>query len=491
MNLEQFTKLAEKYDYLPVFEKITADLFTPVIAYLKLRQQGKQSFLLETVEGKESLGRYSFIGIDPHKIISNKGMSLSIKDIQGIATTEKNIFDYLKEELHTKNHPALDELPSFTGGTVGYIAYENIALIEPILKFEASPDDINDSILGVYETILAFDHYKHQLIIITNVSVNTDSNLTELYSNAKLKIKELRKQLAEPLHFQSDFTFDRDVKESLSDEVFCKLVEASKENIIEGDVFQIVLSKRFTAGYKGDLFNVYRALRIINPSPYMYFLEFETGLTIIGTSPENLVKVKDGIVEVMPIAGTRKRGATPEEDKELETDLMNDPKEIAEHVMLVDLGRNDLGRVSEYGSVELTEKMKIHRFSHVMHIVSKVQGKLRKDKDCIDALKSCFPAGTVTGAPKIRAMELISSYEKLNRNVYAGAVGYIDFSGNLDVCIAIRTLFAKDSLIHWQAGAGLVADSQPKLEAKEIRNKSAVLRNALEHAETIDEDISS
>jgi len=490
MNFEQFLNLTTNYNYIPVYEKITADLYTPVIAYLKLRKGGKQSFLLETVEGKESLGRYSFIGIDPLRTISNNGLKLTVRSAESEETKELNIFDYLKEELHTRKHPALEELPSFTGGTVGYLAYENIALIENKLKFETNQDDICDSILGVYDTVIAFDHYKHQLIIITNVEINKEDDPEYLFSGAKKKIKEIRTILALPLEFQSDFSFDRTVEESLSDEVFCRLVEESKNNIINGDVFQIVLSKRFTAEFKGDLFNVYRALRIINPSPYMYFLEFENGLTIIGTSPENLVKVKDGFVEVMPIAGTRKRGTTPEADKQLEEDLMNDPKEIAEHVMLVDLGRNDVGRVAEYGSVEVTEKMKIHRFSHVMHIVSKVRGKLKSDKDCIDALKSCFPAGTVTGAPKIRAMELISEYEKLKRNVYAGAVGYIDFSGNLDVCIAIRTLFAKDNKIHWQAGAGIVADSQPRLEAKEIKNKSAVLRNALEHAEVIDENIS-
>ena len=488
MKFEQFISLAKKYDYIPVYEKITADLFTPVIAYLKLREEGKQSFLLETVEGKESLGRYSFIGIDPIKIISNRGLSLKISDSDGEEKREQNIFDYLKEELHTRNHPTLEELPSFTGGTVGYLAYENISLIEKKLKLDSSVDDQYDSILGVYDTVLAFDHYKHQVIIITNVAVTEGVDLEDLYRGAKQKIKELRSKLSAPLHFESDFKFDRDVSENISDEVFCELVEQSKKNIVDGDVFQIVLSKRFTTKYEGDLFNVYRALRIINPSPYMYFLEFETGLTIIGTSPENLVKVQNGIVEVMPIAGTRRRGSTPEEDQKLEMDLVNDPKEIAEHVMLVDLGRNDVGRVSEFGTVRLKEKMKIHRFSHVMHIVSRVEGKLRDDLDCIDALKSCFPAGTVTGAPKIRAMELICEYEKLKRNVYAGAVGYIDFSGNLDVCIAIRTLFAKDNLIHWQAGAGIVADSLPRLEAKEIKNKSAVLRNALEHAEVIDEN---
>ncbi len=489
MKFEQFKEFALTYNFIPVYERVTADLLTPVIAYLKLRNAGRQSFLLETVEGKESLGRYSFIGVDPGKIISNRGMKLTIRDGAETSTEQKNIFDYLKQDLHTRNHPTLPELPAFTGGTVGYLGYENIALIEPVLKLDAANEEVFDSIFGVYDTILAFDHYKHQLIIITNVHIPAGGATEELYFAAKARIKQLRIELGKPLHIQSDFAFDRNVSESISDDVFCKLVEASKQNIIEGDIFQIVLSKRFSASYTGDLFNVYRALRIINPSPYMYFLEFEDGMTIIGTSPENLVKVKDGIVEVMPIAGTRKRGSGPEEDKKLEDDLVNDPKEIAEHVMLVDLGRNDLGRVCEYGSVHVTEQMKVHRFSHVMHIVSKVQGKLAAGKDCIDALRSCFPAGTVTGAPKIRAMELINDYEHLNRNVYAGAVGYIDFSGNLDVCIAIRTLFAKNHAIHWQAGAGLVADSQPKLEAKEIRNKSAVLRNALEHAEVIDEDL--
>ncbi len=491
MQFEQFKALMTKeYNFIPVYERMTADLFTPVIAYLKLRKGGHQSFLLETVEGKESLGRYSFIGIDPYKIIFNSAMQLTIKTNSEEKVFEKNIFKYLRDELHTLKHPRLPELPVFTGGTVGYLGYENISLIEPVLKYSNENSDVPDSIFGVYDTVLAFDHYKHQLIIISNVLVDANTDAEKQFAAAKQKIKSLRDELAKPLQFESDFSFDRDVKESISDEIFHSVVEASKHNIIEGDIFQIVLSKRFSANYRGDLFNVYRALRIINPSPYMYFLEFENGMTIIGTSPENLVKVQDGLVEVMPIAGTRRRGSTPAEDTEMEQTLLNDPKEIAEHVMLVDLGRNDLGRVCEYGTVKLTEQMKIHRFSHVMHIVSKVQGKLSENKDCIDALTSCFPAGTVTGAPKIRAMELIKDYEKSSRGVYAGAVGYIDFSGNLDVCIAIRTLFAKNNVIHWQAGAGIVADSQPKLESKEIKNKSAVLRNALEHAEVIDENIS-
>lgn len=488
MTFEQFTELAREYDYIPVFEKMTADLFTPVIAYLKLRKEGRQSFLLETVEGKESLGRYSFIGIDPVKVVSNRGMELEIKENGTTTKLRKNIFDHLKEDLHTRKHPALPDLPSFTGGTVGFIGYENISLIEPKVQYPGDGVGLPDSILGVYETVIAFDHYKHQVIIISNAAVAAGSDLATAYSDAKVKIREIRKELRKDLHYSSEFSFDRDVAVSIEDPRFHELVEKCKENIVEGDIFQIVLSKRFSAGYTGDLFSVYRALRMINPSPYMYFLEFTDGLTIIGTSPENLVKVKDGMVEVMPIAGTRKRGATPEEDAKLEEDLVNDPKEQAEHVMLVDLGRNDVGRVSEFGTVEVVEKMNIHRFSHVMHIVSRVRGKLRSDLDCIDALRSCFPAGTVSGAPKIRAMELISGYESQRRNVYAGAVGYIDLSGNLDVCIAIRTLFARDGVINWQAGAGIVADSIPRLESKEINNKSAVLRNALELAEVVDED---
>ncbi|MBV6444864.1 MAG: Isochorismate synthase MenF [Ignavibacteriaceae bacterium] len=601
-------ELANTYDYIPVYEKMTADLYTPVSAYLRLRESGRVSFLLETVEGKESLGRYSFIGIDPVKVISNAGESIKICDYSKVAThstaglpennsavafinedlqpsatreqllpettfTTGSIFDLLKKDLHTRKHPTLPELPSFTGGTVGFIGYENISLIEPSVKpanglhgetietagrkanakfpelkavensistpeipgetageipGETAPEILKklqetpDSILGVYETVIAFDHFKHQMIIISNAAVKTqntsairtteaaketqntsairtteaaevesekkETQNTAAYNCAKAKIKEIRKALSAPLKAPEGFKFQQEIEESISDEALHALIEKCKTNIIEGEIFQIVLSKRFTAGYSGDLFNVYRALRIINPSPYMYFLEFNEGLTIIGTSPENLVKVKDNKVEVMPIAGTRRRGETPEQDKKLEENLMNDPKEIAEHVMLVDLARNDVGKVSEIGTVNLTENMKIHRFSHVMHIVSQVEGKLDKNKDCIDALKSCFPAGTVSGAPKIRAMELISQYENEKRNVYAGAVGYIDFSGNLDVCIAIRTLFARNGKINWQAGAGIVADSKPHLETKEIRNKAAALKKALEQAEVLDEN---
>ncbi len=488
MTVEEFKQLASAYNYIPVYERVTADLLTPVLVYLRLSKENSQSFLLESVEAKESLGRYSFIGIDPVKSFQNTGNKLTIKVKEKIEKTEENIFQFLKTEMNKLKHPNLPELPSFTGGIVGYLGYENIALIENVLQFETDHNEIPDSIFGIYDTIIAFDHYKHQMILITNVEITENTNLEHSFLSAKEKLKEIRNKLKEPITIQSDFKSEKLISENITDDSFHKLVEQSKKNILEGDIFQIVLSKRFTTKYSGDLFNVYRALRIINPSPYMYFLEFENQFTIIGTSPENLVKVKDRVAEVLPIAGTRRRGNSKEEDVALEENLLNDPKEKAEHVMLVDLGRNDLGRVCKYDTIKVVEQMKVQRFSHVMHLVSKVQGKLDNDKDCIDTLKACFPAGTVTGAPKIRAMQLIKDYEKLNRNVYAGAVGYIDFSGNLDMCIAIRTLFAIGDKLIWQAGAGIVADSIPKLESKEIKNKSAVLKQALEYAEVIDED---
>ena len=491
MDFEKYIELAKTYNLIPVYEIITADMLTPVLAYLKIREKDKQSFLLESVEGSASMARYSFIGINPETILSNKGLHLREEKDSGAKITETNIFDYIRKEISKYKQPRLEELPDFTGGLVGYIGYENIALIEKSVKLESNGFSNPDTILGIYKNILAFDHYKHQIILIANTEIDTNSDLTQKYAEAKGSIKKLKALLRKPVEYNSDFILETEITDDFDKDDFYKAVEESKKNILEGDIFQIVLSKRFSAGYKGDLLNVYRALRIINPTPYMYFLEYGNDFSVIGTSPEDLVKVKNGKVATLPIAGTRRRGKTKEEDLELEQNLLNDPKELAEHTMLVDLGRNDLGRVCEYGTVTVSEKMKIQRYSHVMHIVSKVEGKLAEGKDAIDAFKSCFPAGTVAGAPKIRAIQLIDGYEKLARNVYAGAVGYFDFSGNMDMCIAIRTLFAKHNTVYWQAGAGIVADSRPELEAKEINNKSAAMFNALKYAEVIDEDISN
>lgn len=490
MKFEEFKKLSEVYNVIPVYERITADLLTPVLAYLKIRHNSDTSFLLESVEGIGRLARYSFIGKNPYKIISNKGLELKIESAGKTEIFEQNIFTYLQEQIKEYNYAHVNELPDFAGGIVGYLGYENIALIEDVINFNGKIDfDSPDSVFGLFRNIIAFDHFKHQILLISNVILNNDTPLEKQFQNAQKEIKLLKDELTSVSVKTHEFKVTNESDPEKDKNEFEELVEKAKKNIYEGDVFQIVLSKRFSADYQGDPLNVYRALRIINPSPYMYYMEFPGNKIVIGTSPEDLLKVKNRRAEILPIAGTRPRGKTAEEDGSLEKDLLNDPKEIAEHVMLVDLARNDLGRVCKYNSVQVVEDKKINKFSHVMHIVSRVAGDLEDDKDCIDALKASFPAGTVTGAPKIRAMQLINDYEKLIRNVYAGAVGYIDFGGNLDLCIAIRTLFAKDNTIYWQAGAGIVADSKPEMEFKEIQNKSAVLRTALKFAEEIDENI--
>ncbi len=489
MKYEKFLELSKSYNLIPVYEVITADLLTPVLAYLKIREKGKQSFLLESVEGSTKMARYSFIGKNPERIIANKGANIVEKSNGIVSKTNKSIFEYIREEIKKYNQPKIDGLPDFTGGIVGYLGYENVSLIEKVINFNNNDSENPDSIFGIYNTILAFDHYKHQIILISNVKIDDKTDIEKSYHTAKQNLLQLRNELKRPVEYISNFTLQGEINENFDPNEFYQQVESGKKDIIEGDIFQIVLSKRFSSKFDGDLLNVYRALRIINPSPYMYYLEFENDFSIIGTSPEDLVKVKDKKVQTLPIAGTRKRGKSAEEDLILENDLLNDPKELAEHSMLVDLGRNDLGRVCEYGTINVTEKMKVLKYSHVMHMVSKVEGILAEDKDSVDALTACFPAGTVSGAPKIRAIQLINQYENVRRNVYAGSVGYFDFSGNLDMCIAIRTLFADKNIINWQAGAGIVADSQPKLEAKEIKNKSAAMINALNYAEVIDENI--
>lgn len=488
MELKRFKELAENFNLIPVYEIITADLLTPVLAYAKLRQSGKQSFLLESVQGSLSMARYSFIGINPEKIILNRKNVVTEIKYGNSQEHDENIFDRLKKETENIMQVHLPELPEFTGGLVGFLGYENISLIEPVVEFNYKSQFGYDSNFGLYKTIIAFDHYKHQIILINNTYVNNDSNPDELYFQSKETLSELKKILLNSTVKIGKFRLKDNSEQYFDKQKFYYLVEKCKEEIRAGEIFQIVLSKRFSSEFNGDLINVYRALRIINPSPYMYFLENEDGFSVLGTSPEDLLRIKNRKATVLPIAGTRRRGKDESEDIQLEKNLLNDPKELAEHTMLVDLGRNDLGRVCKYGTVNVSEFMKIQRYSHVMHIVSRVEGDLRDDIHPIDALKSCFPAGTVSGAPKIRAMQLISKFENEERNIYAGAVGYIDFSGNLDMCIAIRTLFANGNTIYWQAGAGIVADSVPEKEALEINNKSAVMLNALKYAEVIDEN---
>lgn len=495
MKFEEFKILSKSYNLIPVYEVITADLLTPVLAYLKIRDKDKLSFLLESVEGSYNMARYSFIGYHPVKIISNRGDRITLFSNGKRETFKQSIFEFVRNELINYNQPIIKDLPDFKGGLVGYLGYENISLVEKVISFSNNGLDNPDSIFGLYNTILAFDHYKHRIIIINNVRIDKEIELEKQFEGAKSELFVLKGKLKSEIKLPAEFSIKKEPSSNIDENTFHLQVEEAKKDIEEGEIFQIVLSKRFSAEYSGDPFNVYRALRIINPSPYMYFLELSdssaglgNNFKVIGTSPEDLLKVKNRKAHVLPIAGTRERGQTPEEEKRLAFDLLNDPKELAEHTMLLDLGRNDLGRVCKYGSVNVTEKMKLQKYSHVIHLVSKVEGTLADNKDSIDALMSCFPAGTVTGAPKIRAIQLIEESEKARRNVYAGAVGYFDFSGNLDMCIAIRTLFTYGNNIYWQAGAGIVADSKPELEAKEIRNKSGAMVSALKFAEELNEN---
>ncbi|MCK9280030.1 MAG: anthranilate synthase component I [Melioribacteraceae bacterium] len=492
MDFTSFGKFAKEHNMIPVYEIITADLLTPVAAYLKFREKRKNSFLLESVEGIGRLARFSFIGGSPKKLIYNYGNQLFIDEAGETKLVQKDILEYLSESIKGISYPQIEGLPDFSGGIVGYFGYENVSQIENSIGFEGRDKlEIPDSIFGFYDLLIAFDHFKHQIILIKNVRLENGFELEELYKSAKDELARLRDELKNTYINDRFFELSNSSTQIKDKEKFYDDVNRCKKHITEGDVFQIVLSRRFEGEFRGDLLNVYRALRIINPSPYMYFFEFANNIKIAGTSPEDLLKVKNNKATILPIAGTRKRGKTETEDNELEIDLMNDPKEIAEHTMLVDLARNDLGRVCEFGTVKVIEDKSITKFSHVMHIVSKVEGTLKEDKNCIDALRASFPAGTVTGAPKIKAIQLIDEIEDLKRNVYAGAAGYIDFRGNLDMCIAIRTLFAKENKLYWQAGAGIVADSKPELEYKEIHNKAAVILNALKHAEVIDENISN
>ena len=488
MNKNEFKELAKNYTVMPVYETITADLLTPVLAYLRIREKGKFSFLLESVEGIGRLARYSFIGHSPSSIIISDKNKIVISSEKNTEEVKSKLLDYLSSKVDSFKHPKIDDLPDFTGGIVGYLGFEIIREVENTIVFNNQKgDEFPEAMLGLFDSIIAFDHFKHRIILIQNVFVEESSNLDELYETAKSKMDYLKTIIQRPVELPETFKLTGKIKDKINKELFDKKIESSKKNIYDGDVFQLVLSERFSSEFSGDLLNVYRALRIINPSPYMYIMEFNEDLSIIGTSPEDLLKVSKNKATILPIAGTRRRGRTVQEDLELEKELLADTKEIAEHTMLVDLARNDLGRVCKHNTVKVTEMMNIHRFSHVMHIVSRVEGELKKDKNCIDALKASFPAGTVSGAPKIRAIQLIEEYEEISRGPYAGSVGYIDFKGNLDMCISIRTLFADSKKIYWQAGAGIVADSKAELELKEIKNKSAVLESALKFAEVIDE----
>ncbi|MEL6820643.1 MAG: anthranilate synthase component I [Calditrichota bacterium] len=482
ISFEEFSKLATKGNVIPIAQSIVADLLTPVSAFLKLCPGNDDGFLFESVEGGERVARYSFLGCNPREYIEFDGRRIIVTTDETREETEGDIFNFLQSKLASYQFVNIPELPRFAGGLVGFFSYDTVRYIEKLPE-KNEPLDSPLAGFGLYDTILAFDRLKHRILIITNVLLEEGADLKRSYDRAIRRIESYKQILQRPIELiEGTENAPSDIQSNFKPQHFREAVTKAQEHIQAGDIFQVVLSQQFSCDINVPPFYIYRALRQINPSPYLFYVRRKRQ-SIIGSSPELLVRVEDGEVAVRPIAGTRPRGADSIEDDRLAADLLADEKERAEHVMLVDLGRNDVGRVSAYGSVELVEKMKIERYSHVMHIVSEVRGKLRDGYDAIDAFKAGFPAGTVSGAPKVRAMEIIEELEPERRGLYSGAVGYLDFSGNLDTCIAIRTLEVRDGKAYFQAGAGIVADSVPEKEYEETIHKSNALRTAITMAE--------
>jgi anthranilate synthase component 1 len=486
-NETEFNQLASQgYNRIPLMREVLADLDTPLSTYMKLCA-APYSYLFESVQGGEKWGRYSIIGLPAKKIITANDKQIVIKE-EGMIIDEYNVDDPLAEieRLHkTYKVAEIEGMPRFNGGLVGYFGYETIRYIEPRLTNNGKDDPIGspDVLLMVSDEVVVFDNLSGKL----NIIVHADPENDNAFQKAQQRLDELVKTLATKQIEKQNSNASRTVNEKdfvsgFTQENYEVSVDKIKDYIVEGDCMQVVLSQRLSIPFESAPVDLYRALRCLNPSPYMYFLDLDD-FQIVGSSPEILVRLEDDMVTVRPIAGTRPRGKTEEEDIALEKDLLADPKELAEHLMLIDLGRNDTGRVAEMGSVELTDKMIIERYSHVMHIVSNVTGKLKQDMSAIDVLRATFPAGTVSGAPKIRAMEIIDELEPVKRGVYSGAVGYLSWNGNMDTAIAIRTAVIKDKTLHIQAGAGIVADSLPRNEWDETMNKGRAIFRAVSMAE--------
>lgn len=468
---------------VPIHRRLGADLLTPVSAFFQLREGARKPFLLESVEGGEMLARYSFLGRNPYMTVRADGKHTSVELSDGtVEEHESSVFRVLSDLLDRYTEVEMSDLPRLTGGAVGYFSYDCVRLIERIPQDNPSDIEVPDALWCFYDTIAAFDHVKHQLVLIASVFITDQTDLPSAYQEAAERLTDLETTFASPVRPSSEkVELKGDVESNTAQIEFERAVEAAKKYIFEGDIFQVVLSQRFSSKFSGDPFNLYRALRQVNPSPYLFYLDYED-FKLVGSSPEVLVRVEDGRAKLLPIAGTRPRGRDREEDEALAKELLADPKERAEHLMLVDLGRNDLGRISEYGSVQVESYAYIERYSHVMHIVSSLGSTLAAGRNPMNALESCFPAGTVSGAPKVRAMQIIEELEPCRRGVYAGAVGYFDFRGNMDTCIIIRTMLVTDDVVHIQAGAGIVADSIARVEYEETLSKARALHSAMKVA---------
>ncbi|HWS18916.1 MAG TPA: anthranilate synthase component I [Candidatus Elarobacter sp.] len=481
----EFARLARTATLVPVAKTVAADLRTPVSAFLSIAAEEPNAFLLESVEGGEKIGRYTFLGARPYMILRARGRQITIERNGKKTQQEGDIFKILDGLLREHTPAHLPGLPPFTAGAVGFFAHDAVRQLEKLPELAKDDLQMPDCNLMFFDRLLAFDHVRHEIYIIATADVRRHSP-KQAYALALRDIARIEKKLAAPLPAKflrapRPKTGNVRVAVSVSKKHFIRTVEKVKEYIMAGDVFQAVPSLRLELEPDVEPLNIYRALRRVNPSPYMYFLRMEE-MTVLGSSPEMLVRVTGRKLEYRPIAGTRKRGKDEAEDVRLEDELRNDEKERAEHVMLVDLGRNDVGRVSEFGSVKVRDLMFVERYSHVMHLVSAVEGTLRAGLTPIDALSSCFPAGTLTGAPKVRAMEIIEEVEPVRRGIYGGSVLYADFAGNLDSCIAIRTMLVKGKKAYVQAGAGIVADSVPESEYQECLNKTRALVRAVELA---------
>ena len=494
-SAREFLKLSRTHSLVPVYRTVTADLETPVSAFLRIAAEEPEAFLLESVEGGEHVGRYTFIGVQPYKKMVARGKNITVREGRRERSFTGDIFEELKRALGGHTPARLAGLPPFTAGAVGFFSYDVVRQIERLPSLAKDELGVPDACLMFFDQVLAFDHVKKEIHLMVTADLTREAR-EGAYERAVRRLNKMEKRLASALPVRRKKRPEGKLKVSsrTSKAAFLKAVEKTKEYIASGDVFQCVLSQRFDCVPGVDAFEVYRALRIVNPSPYMYFLRFgleaegkkkPTVAHIVGSSPELLVRVHGREVEYRPIAGTRPRSADEVEDRAIEADLRGDEKEVAEHIMLVDLGRNDVGRVSEFGSVRVKDLMFVERYSHVMHLVSSLEGKLQPELGALDAFRACFPAGTLSGAPKIRAMEIIEELEPARRGVYGGSVLYADFSGNLDSCIAIRTLYMNGEQGHFQAGAGIVADSVPEKEFEECGNKARAVVRAIERARGI------
>lgn len=477
-SLKEAKSLSEGYTVIPISREIFADIKTPIAVLQNIQSVSSRYYLLESVESGEKWGRYSFLGFDPVVELKCKDGQLEIRGNTDINTFTSDPSSHIRAILKNYKSPRLEFLPPFTGGFVGYFAYDYVKYGEPSLKLDGIDDArFNDVDLMLFDKVIAFDHFRQKIILIINIKTD---NLEDNYIHATKKLDELTALIkATPTVDSQSSKLLSPFKALFSKEEYCNLVSKVKSHIYEGDIFQAVPSNRRSADFEGSLFNAYRVLRTTNPSPYMFFLKFND-LELTGTSPETLIKLQDGNLSTFPIAGTKPRGKNDAEDFRMIDELLNDEKELAEHNMLVDLGRNDLGRISEFGSVEVIDYLNIRKFSHVIHIESKVIGKLRTNLDQLDAITALLPAGTLSGAPKIRACQIINEVEGHRRGIYGGAIGYIDFTGNMDTCIAIRFAVLKDSTVYVQAGGGVVADSAPETEYIETANKAQAIINALE-----------